>query len=131
MDSLLSEVSKFNVGMHQVSAMSPFAFAVVVDVLTSLAGEGVLGEMLYADDLILMGVTIMGLRNTFIKWKEAFESKGLKVDFGKTKVIVIGGITMDGLSDRKVDPCGVYSLKAMANLALCVQCGMKIHRRCA
>ena len=45
-----------------------------------------------------------GLRNKFIKWKESFESKDLKVNHGKTKVMVSGGITMDGMSKSKVDP---------------------------
>ena len=50
--------------------------------------DGVLSELLHADDLVLMSETIKGLRNEFLKWKEAFESKGLKVILGKTKVVV-------------------------------------------
>ena len=41
-------------------------------------------EMLYADDLVLLSESMEGLRDKFSKWKEAFESKGLKVNFGKT-----------------------------------------------
>ena len=37
----------------------------------------------------------------------------------KTKVMVIGGITKDGMSKRKVDPCGVCSLRVKAKSALC------------
>ena len=59
--------------------------------------EGALSELLYADGLVLMSETIEGLRNTLLKWKEAFESKGLKVNLGKTKVMVCGGITKDGM----------------------------------
>ena len=40
--------------------------------------EGALSESLYADDLVLMSETMEELRNKFINWKEAFESKGLK-----------------------------------------------------
>ena len=47
--------------------------------------EGVLSELLYADDLVLMSETIEGLKNRFIKWKEAFDSMVLKVNLGKTK----------------------------------------------
>ena len=71
--------------MQNGSVLSPF-FAVVVDVVTEFAREGALSELLYADDLVLMSETIEGLRNKFLKWKEAFESKGLKVNLGKTKV---------------------------------------------
>ena len=41
--------------------------------------------------------------------------------------MVSGSITKDGLSKSKVDPCGVCSLKVMANSVLCVQCGKCIH----
>ena len=97
--------------MHQESVMSPFIFAVVVDAVTEFAREGALSELLYADGLVLMSETIEGLRNKFLKWNEAFESKGLKVDFGKTKVMVCGDITKDGISKSNVDPCWVCSLK--------------------
>ena len=53
---------------------------------------------------------LVGLMNKFLKWKEAFESKGLKVNLVKTKVMVSGGITKDGMSNSKVDPCSVCSL---------------------
>ena len=40
--------------------------AVVVDVVTVLAKEGVLSELPYADVLVLMSETIEGLRNKFL-----------------------------------------------------------------
>ena len=96
-DSELSEEFVVKVGMHQGSVLSPFLFAVVVDVVTEFAREGALSELLYADVLVLMSETIEGLWNKFLKWKEAFESKGLKVNLGKTKVMVCDGITKDCL----------------------------------
>ena len=56
-DSELSEEFEVNVGMHQVTVLSPFLFAVVVDVVTDLARESVLSEFLCADDLVLMSET--------------------------------------------------------------------------
>ena len=58
-------------------------------------------------------------RNKFLKWKEAFESKAfeskaLKVNLGKTEVMVSGSITKDGLSKSNVDPCAVCSLGVKA-----------------
>ena len=84
--------------MHQGSVLSPFLFAVVVDVVAEFAREGALSDFLYADDLVLMSEIIKGLRNKFLKWKEAFESKGLKVNLRKTKVMISSGIIQDGLS---------------------------------
>ena len=37
MDSELSEEFVFKVGMHQISVLSPFLFALVVDVITEFA----------------------------------------------------------------------------------------------
>ena len=68
-------------------------------------------------------IIIWFLWNKFLKWKKAFESKGLKVILGETKVMVSDGITKDGLTECKVDPCGVCSLRVKANSVLCVQCG--------
>ena len=63
--------------------LSRFLFAVVVDVVSELARDAILRELLYADDCSLIIVRIGGLRNKFREWKEAFESKGLKANFGK------------------------------------------------
>ena len=45
---------------------------------------------MYADVAVLMIERIEGLRNKFLKWKEAFESKDFKANLGKTKVMVCG-----------------------------------------
>ena len=115
-----------NVKIHQGSVLSPF-FAVVVDVVTEFTRKDALSELLHTNDLVLMSETIKGLRNTSTKWKEAFWSKGYKVNLGKTKVMVSSGITKDGMSKSKVDPCGVYSLRVKANTVLCLWCGKRIH----
>ena len=91
-----------------------FLFAVVVDVVTEFAREGVLSELLYSGDSIPMSETTEGLRNKFLKWKETFESHSLKDNLVNTKVMVSGGITKDGMSKSKVDPCVVSSLKVKA-----------------
>ena len=55
----------------------------------------------------------------------------MKVIVGEAKVMVSCGITKNGLSKGKVDPCGVCSLQVRANSVLCVQCGRWTHGRCA
>ena len=54
--------------MHQGSVLSPFCFALVVDVVTEFARDGALSELLLANDLVLMRETIEGLRDKFFKW---------------------------------------------------------------
>ena len=70
-DSELSEEFQVKVGMHHGSVLSPFLFAVVVDVVTEFAREDALCELLYSDDLVLMSETIERLRNKFLKLKVA------------------------------------------------------------
>ena len=41
-----------HVGVHQGSVLSPLIFAIVVDVVAEHAREGLLNEILYADDLV-------------------------------------------------------------------------------
>ena len=94
----------------------------MVDVVTECSKEGGLSELLCAGDLVLVSESIEGLMNKFLKWREAFHSKGLKVNIGKSKVVVSGGITRDSLSKSIVDPCGVCSLRVETNSVLCVQC---------
>ena len=43
--------------------------------------------------------------------------------------MVGGGIRKDGLSKRRVGPCGVCSLGVQANSVFLVQCGMWIHSK--
>ena len=45
--------------------------------------------------------------------------------------MVSGSITNNGMSNYKVDPCGVCSLRVKTNSVLSLQCGKCIHRRCA
>ena len=47
----------------------------------------------------------------------------MKVNLEKTKVLVSCGITKNGMSKSKVDPCGVCRLRVRANSVLCLQCG--------
>ena len=90
-----SEEFSVQVDVHQGSRLSPLLFAIAVDVISENAREELINEILYADDLVLMGESIENLKiEKFLKWKEAFESKGLKVNLKKTKVIV---------SDSKVE----------------------------
>ena len=42
--------------------LSPLVFAIVVDVVTEKVRNGLMSEMLYADDLVLTSETMEGLR---------------------------------------------------------------------
>ena len=89
-ESEFSEEFYVAVGVHQRSVLSPLLFAIVVDVATENAREGLMKEILYADDLLLMSETMEDLKERFLKWRSALESKRLKVNHEKTKVMVCG-----------------------------------------
>ena len=75
-----SETSKefwVQVGVHQGSVLSLLIFAIVGDVVTEHAREGLLNEILYVDDLVLMSESMDDLRERFQKWRSALEGKGL------------------------------------------------------
>ena len=61
----------------------------------------------------------------FLKWKEAFESKGQK----KTKAIVSG--SKYEVLKSKVDSCPKCGKRAMANSMMCTKCGNWVYGRCA
>ena len=76
--------------MPWASTLSLLLFAILVNVISESVTNGLMNEMLYVDGLVLTSETMEGLREKFRKWKEAFESKGLKVNLGKAKVVVSG-----------------------------------------
>ena len=53
-------------------------------------------ELLYADDFVFMSKTMEDLKERFYNWKNALESKGLKVNTRKTKVMVSGSEAVMG-----------------------------------
>ena len=78
------------VGIHQGSILSPLIFAVVMDVMMDVVTEEVAKEgcaLIYADDLVLICETKEEARQRFVAWRNVLESKGLKVNISKTKVM--------------------------------------------
>ena len=102
-----TEEFEVNVGVHQGSVLSPLLFAIVFDLVTNEIKEGMLQEILYADDVVLIAETMTEWQEKFYGWKSVLESKGLKVNLMKTNVMVskIGQVTVKTSSMK--DPCGI------------------------
>ena len=93
--------------------LSPLLFAIVVDVITENARSSVVNKLLYVDDLVFMSKTMEELKERFWNWKGGLESKSLKVNTRKTKVMVS---RLEGeLFKSKIDPCVVCGRRVMAN----------------
>ena len=123
-----SEEFWVRVGVHQGSVLSPLISAIVVDVVTEYAREQLLNEILYADDLVLMSKSFYDLREKFQTWRSALEDKGLKVNVGKTTMIV--SRTEREIVLSKIDPCGICGKRVGSNAVCCTQCTKWIHGRC-
>ena len=127
--STLSSAFDVGVGVHQGSILSPFLFAIVMDVVCGSAMEGLLYEILYADDLVLMADSMIELQAKYSKWKEALERKGLKVNVAKTKCMISGD--SDKGETSRIDPCGVCGKRVGCNSILCKGCNLWVHRKCS
>ena len=84
----LSEEFSVQVGVHQGSVLSPLLFIIVLQAITEEFKTGCPWELLYADDLVLISESLEDLEKKFQTWKQNLESRGLKVNLGKTKVLV-------------------------------------------
>ena len=112
------------VGIHQGSVLSPFIFAVVMDVVTEeVAKEG--RALMYADDLVLICETKEEARQRFVAWRNALESKGLKVNISKTKVMRCARDVAS--KEAAVDPCSVCGKRVGVNSIRCATCGYWVH----
>ena len=105
-DAGLSESFEVNLGLHQGSVLSPPLFAAVMDVVTSEARSGLLSELLYADDLVIMAPTMEQIGRRVPDWRASLLGKGLKVNAGKSKVMV-GSCGGKMIVNSGKWPCGV------------------------
>ena len=118
------------VGLHQGSVLSPLLFAAVMDVVFSEARSGLPSELLYADDLVIMAPTMEQLGRRVADWRASLLGKGLKVNAGKSKVMV-GSSGGKMIVNSGKWPCGVCGKGVQANSVQCTVCKKWIHKRCS
>ena len=87
-DAGLIESFEVKVDLLQGSVLSPLLFAAVMDVVSSEARSGLPSELLYADVIVIMAPTMEQLGRLVAEWRASLLDKGLKVNAGKSKVIV-------------------------------------------
>ena len=122
----LSEEFEVKVGVHQGSVLSPLLFIIVLEALSAEFRTGCPWELLYADDLALVAKSMQELTVKLQNWKQAMEAKGLRVNMGKTKVMVsgrgLGPATNDGNH-----PCPVCCKGTGRGAIACTSCRQWVH----
>ena len=95
----VSETKKFkvSVGLYQGSALSPFLFLLITDMLSEEVWNEELGELLYADDLVIAAENEDLLRRVG-EWQESLERGCLKVNVNKTEVMISSKKSRDRLA---------------------------------
>ena len=121
---------KVNVGVHQGSVLSPLLFIIVLEALSREFRTGCPWELLYADDLVIADEDPIKLEEKLCTWKRNLESRGLRVNMGKTKMM-ISGPGLETLKDSGKHPCGVCRKGTGSNAILCVGCLHWVHHKCS
>ena len=111
--------------------LSPLLF-IIMEAVTHSVRESLPWEMLYADDLVLVGKCEEELKEKLRKWNECLKDKGLKINEGKTKVICesFGTDTTQVIGNVK-HPCSVCVKGVGVNSIRCTQCVQWVHARCS
>ena len=94
--------------MHQGSALSTLLFVIVMEAISREFRVALQRELLYADDWAMIAETEEELIKRLNEWKDNVESKGMRVNMNKTKVMITG--ERQKVRQKAVTwPCGVCS----------------------
>ena len=125
-----SEEFEVKVGVHQGSVLSPLLFIIVLEALSREFRSGVPWEDLYADDLVIIAESLEECVRMLLTWKEAMEKKGLRVNAGKTKIMICG-TGLDLLQRSGELPCAVCHTGVGSNSIFCNGCKHWVHKKCS
>ena len=125
-----SEELDVTVGVHQGSVLCPLLFIIVLEALSREFCTGCPWELLYADDLMISAESMEELLVKLKTWKTEMEMKGLRVNMGKTNLLV-SGMDLDLLKKSGKDPCSVCQKGVGSNAIFCGGCSSWIHKKCS
>ena len=91
---------------------------------------GVPWEDLYADDFVIIADSLEECVRRFFIWKEAMEKKGLRVNAGKTKVMICG-TGLDLLQSSGEYPTTVCHTGGGNSSIYCNGCKLWVHKKCS
>ena len=118
------------VAVHQGSVLSPLFFFIVLEALSMEFRTGCPWEILYADDLVVSAQYMDELLVKLRIWRSEMEKKGLRVNMGKTKLMVSGS-DLDVLKKSAKYPCGVCQAGVGRNAIQCEGRRQWVHKKCS
>ena len=86
------------VGLRQCSALSPYLFLLLMDVLTQDVRKDVPGSMMFADDIVLCGDDETDMIEYLDTWRKALEERGMRISRPK---IISWTLTLDRITAKK------------------------------
>ena len=120
-----SEEFEVKISVHQGLVLSLLLFTIVLEALSCKFHSGVPWE-----DLVIIAETFKECVRRLLTWKEAMEEKGLRVNSGKTKIIICG-MGLDLLQSSGEFPCGVCRTGVGSNSIFCKSCMHWVHKKCS
>ena len=72
------------VGLYQGSALSPYLFLRLMDVLTEDVRKDAPGSMMFADDIVLCGDDDIDMTEYLENWRKHLEERGMRINRPKT-----------------------------------------------
>ena len=122
--------NSFDVGVevHQGSVLSPLLFVIVLEALSMELRTGCPWEILYPDDLMVSAQSMDELLVKLKTWRSEIEKKGLRVNMGKTKLMVSGS-NLDVLRKSGKYSCGVCQAGVGRNAIQCGGCRQWVHKK--
>ena len=89
-------------------ALSPFLFAIIMDVLTKDVRKEAPWHMMFTDDVVLCREDKEELKVSLERWRKVFEERGLRVSRKKMEYLQAGGVEqkmvyIQGEMVKKVD----------------------------
>ena len=117
---------EFEVKVHQGSVFSPLLFIIVLEALSHEFRSGVPWEDFYAVDVVIIAELLKECVRRLLTWKEAMEEKGLRVNAGKTKIMICG-TRLDLLQSSGKFLCAVCRSGVGSNRIFCNGCKHWVH----
>ena len=118
------------VRVHQGSIISPLLFIIVLEAFSRKFRAGIPWEDLYADDFVVIADSLQESVRRLLIWKEAMEKKGLRVNAGKTKIMICGtGLYLWQSSGEY--QCAVCRTGVGKNSIHCNGCKLWMHKKCS